>query len=268
MKKLFLIAFLATLTQSATNMFAMENNNQEDNQSKKLRQLSLASQKGLFLRIPEQICLDTIEAMNVKKMFEKYHVSLASYQEIIEQKITEKKWLVEPIFFIEKMDQIESLGESEVAIYDIPELLTYAKSLIKSFLLGDEELTTIDKNSLCKYDIGNNSFYEEEQVERYIKKEGLNRLFTYANIKNVLQKKSLSHIHLPRKMLALKNMKTNNYISFTKAQEIIDEILVFEVRSFGKFGIVIINICELSEKTDTYEFGEVNNEMQHLIISY
>lgn len=54
----------------------------------------------------------------------------------------------------------------------------------------------------------------------------LGRLFTYAKLDQVIKEKKLSHIHLPRKFLMIKDKNTNTYITdIHKASSIIEETM-------------------------------------------
>ena len=61
----------------------------------------------------------------------------------------------------------------------------------------------------------------QELETNYIEKSNLERLFTYAELEATIKKKKLSHIHLPKKILIVKNKKTEEYVD----NDIVSELL-------------------------------------------
>ncbi len=80
-------------------------------------------------------------------------------------------------------------------------LLADAKILIKSFLGPD----TIPQG--------------------FVKKEKIGRIFTYAQLRQVIKEKNLVHVKLPQKYVYIKDAVTGEYLSREQAEKVIDNAL-------------------------------------------
>jgi hypothetical protein len=112
-------------------------------------------------------------------------------------------------------------SKNSISIDQVSTLLNDAKTILKSFVLTDRSFTDI-------------LFFIENQ---FIKKSGLNRLFTYAKLQKVIEQENLNHVHLPLKMLIIKNIKTGKYISSKEAEKLIDNTLKAYTTSGGDIWI-------------------------------
>lgn len=103
------------------------------------------------------------------------------------------------------------VGEKPVAdaisITELPKILQHAKDLLIFFLAADNEIAVLRKQA------------------NFIKKSGLNRLFTYAKLARIIEEKKLLHIFLPQKYLLIFDKKANRYLSNKEAAEVINKNL-------------------------------------------
>lgn len=71
-----------------------------------------------------------------------------------------------------------------------------------------------------------NEFDPEKEKEAYIQKNSaLERLYTYTKLQLTIQNKKLSHIHLPRKILIIKNRKTGKLLTTQQASDLLDQLM-------------------------------------------
>lgn len=61
--------------------------------------------------------------------------------------------------------------------------------------------------------------------ETSIKKKGINRLFTYAKLQQIIQERALNRIKLPRKALLIWDIKANQYVSAQASSDLLDKLL-------------------------------------------
>lgn len=129
------------------------------------------------------------------------------------------------------LDAYAKLGdvESAIATKDLPQLLSEAKIIAKSFLLADDA-------------------ERPKILSSFIKKEKPNRIFTYEKLKQVIKDKNLDHIKLPRKVLLIKEKRTGEYVSHQLASDIIERELKITARNLFPLK-VDINLNDL----DKYE---------------
>lgn len=127
---------------------------------------------------------------------------------------SEKAWLrAFKIFNEELADTAEN--DPCVLHYDkLRGLLNDANSILKSYLPAHED------DIRCFQ-------------EHCIKKTDLRRLLTYAQLQRVINKKGLSHVRLPLKILVIKDRKTGNYITGEAALKILDGIVNIHLASIG-----------------------------------
>lgn len=109
-----------------------------------------------------------------------------------------------------------------ISLDHVNKLLADATSILKSFLPENQDTIT---------------FIEKQG---WIVKQGLNRLFAYRELQRIINKKGFSHIHLPIKVLMLKNRKTGRYI--TDEESASKELDNIAVAIFGHFGDGCIDI--------------------------
>ena len=89
---------------------------------------------------------------------------------------------------------------------ELLKLLAKAKEVIGSFLPTDDFSFIFKKNN-------------------YIEKYGLNRLYTYAKLQQVITEENLTHIRLPLKFLLIEDNETGKYVSTEEALQVIDNTL-------------------------------------------
>lgn len=188
-----------------------------------MMKLYKASHLGLPLYVPKK---ELGGSFDLKKLFEDHHIFRFRWD--IDESTEEEFWLTGTNRLIARAKGQEQPYNYEIELDYLPKLLSDAKSIIKSFLLSDDkELPSIE--------------------QQYIKKEGLNRLFTYAELQRVITEEKLSHIHLPRKILVIKNRKTGQYTPSKSAPDIIDNILKVYVCEIGKVRV------KVDAESDDYE---------------
>jgi hypothetical protein len=171
---------------------------------KSLHTLYAMSYIGRESYIPQKELVDSDgKQINLRDLFKKHNICLGWPEELWDEEETWKKIYSELIQRAtkEKADYMISPDE-------LPRLLLDAKTIIKKFLITDDDDLPVILNT-------------------YIKKSGINRLFTYAKLKRVIEEKNLTHVRLPRKFLIILDKKTNRYISSEKSPEIIDTVLKF-----------------------------------------
>lgn len=193
------------------------------------------------LHIPKEHLKD---AQSVKKFFNEYGISpqwpAESWDEPGAEKTIAK--LIEHADYAKcRQTYCGKEGRSCIEPSEVPALLTDAKTLLKSFLVtDDQELIRIAKQSKEIRD------FDFNKPSLYIKKWNFNRLFTYAYMQRVIDRKKLSHVHLPRKILAIRGENDDlvvpdgnasraeidnyfknyyYYLSYNKATEFIDKDL-------------------------------------------
>lgn len=141
--------------------------------------------------------------------------------------------------FLEKRAKKSYSPKYQIYLDYLPKLLDDAKALIKSFLLLDDAELEVLKNK-----------------EKYIRKEGVRRLFTYAKIQQVIKDKNLSHIRLPRKVLVLYNRKTKQYVLHEEALRIIDDIFKGYVFDLEKTYVAVGQYPFFGQDFDLFIFAE------------
>ena len=131
---------------------------------------------------------------------------------------------------------------SEYVFYtsdELLKLLAKAKKIVKSFLPTDDfSPIFIERNDKAKF---------PEYVymkKRYIKKYGINRLFTYTKLQQVITEENLTHIRLPLKFLLIEDKETGEYVSTEEALQIIDSL--FKICVFKN------NSCKILPISDRY----------------
>jgi len=139
--------------------------------------------------------------LDLKELFNKYMINTCYFSD----KWTDDTWKDT----YSRLKEQKQKQEYIVNIRDIPVLLETAKSIVKAFLPDDNEMPTII-----------NTF-----MEKLLRDESLNRLFTYTYLNLVILVKKLTHIKLPRKVVLIQNKKTKQYVSNQEAQRIIDDSL-------------------------------------------
>ncbi len=175
---------------------------------------------GIELYIPQKQLIVNDKLVDLKELFEKNNICLEA------PSMWNWSRASDTLIKRSKKDKTDWM----ISLDDLPKALNDGKALLKSFLLKDDnELPEIEKN--------------------YIKKYGINRLFTYAKLHQVIEQKQLTHVRLPRKILTVKDSTTNRYLSNKEASQFIDEILRWCAHSTGAD-------VELSiqQKPSKYEF--------------
>jgi hypothetical protein len=147
------------------------------------------------------------EPNNLKKLFEKNHITTAGYFFDPEDWANEE-WSNALKVLKERAENKEELLLSyrkKIDLHALPELLLDEKFIIKSFL--------------PTYEI---TFLKPLFIE---KKQALGRLLTYARLHKAIKDKKLSHVRLPLKILLVKDKKTEKYVSNQEASRILDDII-------------------------------------------
>jgi hypothetical protein len=171
-----------------------------------LTTMYIASYNGVPLHMSEKELVQSDgKPQSLKKLFDQYNLCQVDIYGI------QEPWLQE-----DWTEAYSELGERATVVFkkrivvntldELPKLLIDAKTLLKSFLLTDDkEFPYIQEN--------------------FIKKSGLNRLFTYAKLQRVIEDKKLTHIRLPRKILMVQDRESGKYMSTKEASKIIDDAL-------------------------------------------
>jgi len=130
-----------------------------------------------------------------------------------------------------KNKDVKASGDFLITPAQLPQLLADAKSIIKSFLVTDDKELSQIKQSIV--DFREYPPFKEGQLIQ--KPFALNRLFTYAKLQQVIKKKNLSHVRLPRKMLPIEDRNTYPYkcLSYEAASKLIDAGLKVYAKSNG-----------------------------------
>ncbi len=106
---------------------------------------------------------------------------------------------------VEKKDPAFTIYRRKIS-YDTLKILLYdVKGILKSFLPNDGMLLV-----------------EDDYV---IKPFTFNRLFTYAMLKQVIDEDGMSHVHLPRKMIIVKNVETREVLNNNEACKVLNNII-------------------------------------------
>ncbi|HLW72940.1 MAG TPA: hypothetical protein VKR54_02735 [Candidatus Babeliales bacterium] len=178
------------------------------------------------LYIPEE---DLIDVNSLKKIFENNNIDTTAgwYSH---QPWSTEQWNKAYKEF--KNLQYEKTN-TRLTFYTLDELLKIlaeAKTVLKSFLPPNDYSFIFVKN-------------------KYIKKYGMNRLFTYAKLQQVITEKNLTHIRLPLKFLLIEDIETGEYVSTEEALRLIDSLLkIYLDHNEGSTRIIIENM------SDRYEF--------------
>jgi len=177
---------------------------------------------GLFIYISD-IRFDQT-TFNLKKFFEENDIDVSQLTTS-----SSASWLRGFIRNAEALElnpkELRELGNPEfVCSHDLPRLVEDARSILKSFLLTEvKELPLIE--------------------ERSVRKSGFNRLFTYAKLQQVIIKKKLTHVRLPKKVLVVYDRSTHEYLSYESALNIIDKVI--KAQAFATTAMVhIVNISK------------------------
>jgi hypothetical protein len=156
---------------------------------------------GIQLYIPQKFLIVDNKQVDLEKLFEQNHIYGRAYEGVWE-------WHQKFNVLLERSQQEKP--PYMISLQDLPAGLKDGKALLKSFLLkDDQELPLLEKT--------------------YIKKYGINRLFTYAKLQQVIDQKKLMSVRLPRKVLVVWDRKTNRYLTSQEAQKIIDEIMTWRI---------------------------------------
>jgi hypothetical protein len=99
-----------------------------------------------------------------------------------------------------------------ISLDEVPKVLHDAKAILKSFLPKDDKELASILNS-----------------QNYIEKYNIHRLFTYSELQRTIREKKLTHVHLPKKFLIIKESfrreYKGRYLSIKESEEVIDRIL-------------------------------------------
>jgi hypothetical protein len=211
-----------------------------------LNTMNIGSYRGIPLYISKkELTQSGGKPLNLKKLFDKYN--LCQIQVMTLDPWSEEDWELAYSVLEERATQVFGKLIVVNSLDKLPQLLIDAKTVVKSFLLTDDkELPYIQ--------------------EHFIKKTGLNRLFTYAKLQRVIEKEKLTHIRLPRKILTVRDQKSGKYVSSKEASKIIDnglrvcidnESLRFQIRfDSTKYELVIFAHKESNAGTFSAETKE------------
>ena len=146
----------------------------------------------------------------LKELFEKYEIIPNKNDYLISKPKpwNDRDWKTT---LNELSEHNEPANRRGLYINEVPEFLHDAKLILGSFIPTESELNTL--------------MSDEFFAQRFIEKGGLGRLFTYAQLRQVIQKKKLSHIHLPKKLLVVQERHTGKYIAGQAALKILNDIL-------------------------------------------
>jgi hypothetical protein len=226
--RIFLI-FLLCLTPACNPPSLVDGGDQQKDKGTKAQEgvigdnaitaLYLSFADGIDVYIPPSEITDSFD---LRDLLKKYDI-LSPYQ--ISDRLTADKIndrFIKANKKIIKNSKGQDVLESwQVAINKLPQLLEDAKTIIRSFLLtNDNDLAAIKEHS--------------------IEKHGLNRLFTYAKLRQVIQEKKLSHVKLPRKILVIKNRINGQYISSKITPDIINKLLKLKASVLYPFNVTVI----------------------------
>jgi len=163
--------------------------------------------KKLYISQKELVNSDD-KQVNLKELFKQYNICLGWPKSQWDEKET---W--QNAYSSLKERATKEKAHYMISSDELPRLLQDAKIILKNFLITNDNNFPIILNT-------------------YIKKSGINRLFTYAKLEQVIERKNLTHVRLPQKFLILFDKETNNYIASEKSREIIDGILNFSIEPF------------------------------------
>lgn len=210
-KRILLLILLCTCALSGIQQPNINIKNVDD---KSLHTLYRMSYQGENLYIhQEKLVNPDGKQVNLKKLFKKHNIGLGWPKNQWNKKET---WRKTYSMFIERAE--EEKTPYMTSPDELPKLLLDAKTIMKHFLITDDN----DLPVIC---------------DNYFKKSGINRLFTYAKLKQVIEEKNLTHVKLPKKILVIQDKKTKNYISSKKSPEIIDDILQFSINPGANINI-------------------------------
>ena len=149
----------------------------------------------------------------LKALFENYRIKTGSDSSFFEKNTlwNEKDWQ-------ETFDTLTGYARSHKKPFmfhpsELSQLLEDAKSILRSFVSPD----TIDPTKMKK---------------DFIEKIGINRLFTYTKLQKVIHDKNLSHIHLPKKILVIKDNETGTYLTGEAASKLLDHMMLTIINNY------------------------------------
>ena len=184
------------------------------------------------LYIPKDQLLDSQgNPINLKELFEKYNIWTGT---VVQNKPwLETEWPKAYETLLQrsegKLKTKSEMVNKEIQINDLQKLLHDAKSILRTFI-PNQDISS-----------ATNSFIQKES-------RLVNRLFTYAKLKQVIDEKQLTHIHLPLKYLVIQDKKSGKYVIGNNASKILDDIIQLRVFYSASVGVSIGEIVN-----DTYE---------------
>lgn len=114
--------------------------------------------------------------------------------------------------------------------------------------------------------------YDSNQLseEKFIKKTGLFRFFTYVKLQQVILEEKLSHVHLPLKICVIKNETTNLHVHSQEAAHILDNAVHFFSRKRSVVNVEIdflepYQMCIFAEKKKNHKISFTAEVMKQLV---
>lgn len=165
-----------------------------------------------LIYIPKEQLIDSNNnALNLKELFEKNNLITGSnyFTGKPSTPWNNEDWSEASLVLKQRAEGEEEFPNSfrkKIHLDKLLELSKDTKSMFKSFLPIDE-LSYLD---------------EQKFIE---KSRAVGRLFTYAQLQRVIEQKNLSHVHLPLKILVIKDLKTGKYITGQTASKILDDLI-------------------------------------------
>jgi len=158
------------------------------------------SYRPFILSLPQKT-IDSVENQpdQLKELFEKNHIQIIKFSP------SKSDYWQDALKTLQKKNK----PSKETELVDFKKLALLHRAAINiliSFLPGPE--IVLD---------------EINYIEK--KKRPLQRLFTYAKLKQIIEEKNLAHVHLPNKIIAIRT-SNNSFVTSEDAEKILNEIII------------------------------------------
>jgi hypothetical protein len=162
-----------------------------------------------YLFLPKTFFDENKTVSNLKEVFVSHNIATDYFMaDRTGKPWDDKKWK-EAFFTLEKRSRgaggIVDIAHKPLPIDDIDVLMHDARMIVKSFLI-DYDVQWFEKNCIKKH---------------YV----LSRILTYTKLQQVMHDEKLSHIHLPLKVIFVKNKTTEKYLGYQESLLIVDKII-------------------------------------------
>jgi hypothetical protein len=155
----------------------------------------------------------------------------------------------------QKLINLDNFPQSTMTLGNALQFLEDVKSILRSFL-APQDFAPIapsfrDGLSMLRSYFNYKQCDISEYRTEFFQKGSLARIFTYAKLQQVIKQKKLLRVHLPRKVLAIKDKETGCWLTKNTASLLLEELICLVIENsedpkikidydeFGKFGFYI-----------------------------